>query len=235
MVGNVEQQMLDMLIPVAEALGEDLLPSVAFIGGSTVALLITDPITRQAVRFTQDVDLILHAEGHAHWQRLLQQLRERGFRESAEDEIICRMRLGEVIVDFMPDDERILGFSNRWYQLALANAQPLILTEQITINVLTPVYFIATKLEAYHGRGDNSPISSHDLEDIINLVDGRATLLDELQQNEAAVCDYVALQFTQLLKHRDFDYAVQGNIQDRARSDLFFQRWQAIADLTNKH
>ena len=57
---NIPQTMLEMLVPVAEALGDELLPSVAFVGGSTTALLITDSITRQAVRFTEDVDLILN-------------------------------------------------------------------------------------------------------------------------------------------------------------------------------
>ncbi|WP_335342497.1 hypothetical protein [Sedimenticola hydrogenitrophicus] len=55
--------MLEMLLPVAEALGQELLAHVAFVGGSTTAFLITDPITRQAVRFTEDVDLIVHVGG----------------------------------------------------------------------------------------------------------------------------------------------------------------------------
>ena len=122
MEASIPAQMLQMLIPVAEALGEDLLPNVAFVGGSTTALLITDPITRQAVRFTEDVDLILNVDGKAHWQRLQKQLRERGFKESMEDNLICRMRLGQLKVNFMPDDETILGFTNRWYHKALAIA-----------------------------------------------------------------------------------------------------------------
>ncbi|MDF1529679.1 MAG: hypothetical protein P1R74_11190, partial [Sedimenticola sp.] len=65
---DVPQQMMDMLLPVAHALGEELLAHVAFVGGSTTAFLITDPITRRAVRFTEDVDLIVHVEGQAQWQ-----------------------------------------------------------------------------------------------------------------------------------------------------------------------
>lgn len=169
MIPDMPQQMLEMLIPVAEALGDELLKRVAFVGGSTTAFLISDPITRQAVRFTEDVDLILKVDGRAQWLKLQKQLRERGFKESMQEELTCRMMLGNLKVDFMPDDATILGFTNRWYHAALANAQPYALTELISINLLSPEYFIATKLEAYHGRGNNDPMRSHDLEDIINL------------------------------------------------------------------
>lgn len=232
MPANIPEQMLRMLIPVAEALGDELLPHVAFVGGSTTALLITDLVSRQAVRFSEDVDLIVSVDGYAHWLDLQQRLRERGFRESPEDDVICRMRLGDLKVDFMPDDERILGFTNRWYQQALASAQPCALTGSITINLLTPAYFIATKLEAYHGRGNDDPLTSHDLEDIINLVDGRAELLPELNGAEEDVRHYIATQFAQLLAQPDFEYAVQGNIRDAERAEMVLERFENIAELT---
>ncbi len=64
-----------MLVSVADALGEELLPRVAFVGGSTTALLISDPITRQAVRFTEDVDVIFSVDGPAAWQIMQQKLK----------------------------------------------------------------------------------------------------------------------------------------------------------------
>ncbi|WP_305906573.1 nucleotidyl transferase AbiEii/AbiGii toxin family protein [Methylomarinum sp. Ch1-1] len=231
MTADIPQKMLQMLVPVAEALGDELLPYVAFVGGSTTALLISDPITRHAVRFTEDVDLILDIDGRAQWHRFQQQLRERGFKESMEENLTCRMMLGALKVDFMPADASILGFTNCWYHAALTNARPYPLTDQITINLLAPEYFIATKLEAYHGRGNNDPMGSHDLEDIINLVDGRIELLNELQQAEENVRHYIAKQFAGLLQHPDFEYAVLGNLQDAGRSELFFDRWEQIAAL----
>lgn len=233
MSSDVPQKMLDMLIPVAEALGEELLPYVAFVGGSTTAFLISDPISFEKVRFTEDVDLIIRVKGRADWQRLLKQLRERGFKESMQDDLTCRMRLGGLKVDFMPDDAAILGFTNRWYHKALSHVQPYPLSKRITINLLTPAYFIATKLEAYHGRGENDPLGSHDLEDIINLVDGRNELVEDIAHAEGDVRQYIAEQFTALLQHPDFDYAVQGNLKDKHRSELFFERWEQIAALTS--
>lgn len=223
--------MLEMLLPVAEALGEELLAHVAFVGGSTTAFLVTDPITRQAVRFTEDVDLIVHVDGLAQWQQWQRKLHARGFTQHMEDDIICRMRLGDLKVDLMPDDENILGFTNRWYRSAIEHAEPYPLNESITINLLSPVYFIATKLEAWLGRGGNDPMRSHDLEDMINLVDGREELAGEVMAATPDVRDYIAAQFQALLEHPEFDYAIQGNLQDNNRAELFYQRWEQISGL----
>ena len=107
---GVPQQMMEMLLPVAHALGEEPLANVVFVGRSTTAFLITDPITRQAVRFTEDVDLIVHVEGQAQWQCWLRKLQVRGFTQSVEGDVICRMRLGALKVDLRPDDENIIGY-----------------------------------------------------------------------------------------------------------------------------
>ncbi|MBT3202805.1 MAG: hypothetical protein HOM14_02865 [Gammaproteobacteria bacterium] len=40
----------DMLIRVAEGLGEELLPKFVFVGGCTTALLVTDEFTREQVK-----------------------------------------------------------------------------------------------------------------------------------------------------------------------------------------
>ena len=219
-----------MLLQVAEALGEELLPHVVFVGGSTTALLLTDPVSLEGVRFTEDVDLIVEADTRAKWARLQRQLRARGFKESMEDEVVCRMRLGDLKVDFMPQDESILGFTNRWYQDALSSARPFALTDSVSINLLGSAYFLATKLEAYRGRGNDDPLSSHDLEDIINLVDGRDGLLQELTQARENVRHYIAEEFAKLLDHPSFDYAVQGNVAEPRRAEIVMRRFEDIAE-----
>ena len=159
-----------MLSRVATALESSLLADVAFVGGCTTGLWVTDAFSRQGIRFTDDVDLIVSVMGKAGWYRLRDQLLASGFSESSED-ISCRMRLGELKVDFMPDDEDVLGFTNRWYESALENAVAYELKENLRVNVVSPVYLIATKLEAFKGRGNNDPLGSRDVEDILTLFD----------------------------------------------------------------
>ncbi|EPM51936.1 hypothetical protein [Pseudomonas syringae] len=111
-------QNIQMLEIVAQALGQDLCQEVAFVGGCTTALLMTDELSREDVRYTDDVDLVVHLTGYAQWQRLVEQLQQKGFRQ-AQDEVICRMRLGELKVDFMPEDDEtadLLGCNNRWFK-----------------------------------------------------------------------------------------------------------------------
>lgn len=228
-MSSAYDQLKSMIETVAIALGDDLLKEVAFVGGSTTGLLITDEFTKEEVRSTDDVDLIVNVVGYAQWADFQQRLRDKGFMESMDDNIICRMRLGELKVDFMPDDESILGFSNRWYEKALKTAQNYELSEGLIIKLLTPPFFIATKLEAYRGRGGDDPLASHDLEDILNLVDGREELVSEIEATDEDVRSYIAQQIDLLLRHSNFDYAVQSIVRgDKGRAALIFERLEAI-------
>jgi hypothetical protein len=91
-----------------------------------------------------------------------------GFTEDAsEGAPICRWQHGEIKLDLMPLDEKILGFSNRWYKSAMDSAQEFEIGRDVRIRVVTASYFCATKLEAFKGCGKGDYLSSHDLEDLI--------------------------------------------------------------------
>lgn len=164
---------------VAERLGEHLRDEFVFVGGAVVGLLITDPAL-PAIRPTEDVDLIVHAAVLADYHRVEMAMRERGFvQDMAPTAPICRWRIDNVAVDVMPTLENILGFSNRWYPLALQTAQPVTLPSGTAIRLVLAPVFLATKLEAFAGRGNNDYLFSHDLGDLISVIDGRDALLDE--------------------------------------------------------
>ena len=224
-----------MLQRVADALGTELLRQVAFVGGCTTGLLITDAVSREAVRFTDDVDLIVHVIGLGNWYQFVQVLTGKGFRTSPEDDVICRMRLrdgnaSELIVDFMPEDAAILGFGNRWYADALRVAVDHTLPGGTVIRVVAPAYFLGTKLEAFRGRGNNDPLGSRDVEDILNVVDGRATLVDEVAHASKALRADIAAGLTDLMALRDFDYAVQATARNnKQREELIFARLDILA------
>lgn len=222
-----------MLVEVALALGPDLLKKVTFVGGCTTALLLTDEVTVEQVRHTDDVDLIVHVLSYAKYHSLQEELKRRGFNvaDPAQDEDlpICAMRLNELRVDIMPDDESILGFSNRWYQAAMENAVDYPLNQDITIKLVSPEYFIVTKLEAWLGRGGGDALTSRDIEDIINLIDGRDTLPEELVHASADVRAFISQQLSLLLEDRYFGYAVSsqsgGNFR---REKIIFGRIEEI-------
>jgi predicted nucleotidyltransferase len=162
---------LDQLISAAIKL-EPLLDQIAFVGGCVTGLLVTDP-GAAPVRATLDVDVIVGAASYANFTLLEEELRRLGFRECREKGApICRWIHGDLILDFMPTDSSILGFSNRWYAVALATAQRVVAGNH-EIRVITAPCFVATKLEALRGRGKQDFHTSHDLEDIVTVIDSR--------------------------------------------------------------
>lgn len=232
---TVQGQLKEMLKTVAMALGVELRERLVFVGGCTTALYITDPITLEGVRATDDVDLIVDLAGFAEWAELMDRLRQRGFSETPDDPVICRMKLGELKVDFMPDDEAILGFSNRWYAKGIETAVPASLDETLVIRRLTPPLFVATKLEAYRGRGDGDLIGSRDAEDILLLVDGREELVEEVAAADPEIRTYIAGQIAELLEDRNFDHFLEGNIRGPAgRAEIVYDRLVAISRLGDR-
>ena len=234
MIQPVHGQLLHMLKSVAIAIGDDLRERLVFVGGCTTVLFITDPITFDDVRATDDVDVIVDLVGYRGWARLRDQLREKGFSESPDDDVICRMRHGGLKVDFMPDDADILGFSNRWYARGIETAISCELSDSLTIKRLTSPLFIATKLEAYNGRGNDDPLGSHDLEDILIVTDGREELVDEVRKADRDVREYISGQISNLLKHYDFDSFLEGNIRGPdGRAAIVRDRLEALCLLNS--
>jgi len=225
--------LLSMMETVALALGPELCEQVTFVGGCTTCLLLTDETTIEGVRHTDDVDLIVHRTSTSSFHRLQQELQAKGFTIPApttgEAPPICAMMLGDLRVDFMPDDASILGFSNRWYPAAIQNAMPYKLTPDLHIKLVTPAYFLATKLEAYEGRGNGDLLTSRDMEDILTLVDGYDELVEEIQRADVDVQNYLSEKVTELLNETDFEYAVSSQARgDRGREDLIFERLEAL-------
>jgi predicted nucleotidyltransferase len=187
-------------------------------------------VTLEDVRATDDIDLIVDLAGFAEWAQLLELLRQKGFSEADGETVICRMRLGTLRVDFIPDDETILGFSNRWYAQGIETATIYPLVENFDIKILTPALFVATKLEAFAGRGNDDLLSSRDAEDILLVVDGREALLQELLAASESVRNYIAEQFTVLIALPDFNDFLEGNIRGpTGRVDIVRKRFIAIS------
>ena len=215
---NANDPNVALLEIVAERLGDDLRDELVFVGGAVAGLLITDP-AMPAIRPTDDVDTICQALALADYHRIETRLRARGFVQDLTAEApICRWRIKHVAVDVMPTLEKILGFSNRWYPLALATAQPIALPSGRPIRLLTAPVFLATKLEAFDGRGKGDFLFSHDLEDLLAVIDGRASLLDECRASPPELREYLAARLASLLATRDFVDALSGHLPGDAAS-----------------
>jgi hypothetical protein len=139
---------LDLLIAAADML-RPLLPELVFVGGCMTGLLITDEAAAEP-RGTFDVDAIAEITSYAQYAEFSDRLRSLGFNEDAsEGAPLCRWIRGGTVLDVMPLDEKILGFSNRWYRAAMETSVRKRLRGDLDIRMVTAPYFVATKLEAF--------------------------------------------------------------------------------------
>lgn len=225
-------QMLDV---VAQRLGDDLCGRLVFVGGAVAGLLITDP-AQPAIRPTEDVDLLAQVVVRADYYALEVELRARGFQQDMRvGAPICRWTVDSVTVDVMPTLPEVLGFSNRWYPLACETAWTATLPSGRRIQVITAPAFVATKLEAFAGRGQGDFLFSHDLADIVSVIDGRESLLIELRQAVPELRRHVGAAIAQLMRSRGFLDSLPGHLPGDAASQERLPdlqaRLQQIAEL----
>ena len=101
---------------VGLALGEELRKEVVFVGGVTTTIYIendSEPNTTP----TEDVDLIVNITSILEYELFEKKIGKLGFKRNlSHPGPLCRFELNSIIVDFMPIDEKILGFSNQWYK-----------------------------------------------------------------------------------------------------------------------
>jgi predicted nucleotidyltransferase len=228
---------LPFLILTTQALG-DLCESLVFVGGCATGLLLTT--TRaQAIRATQDVDVVVNVVSTADYHAMEKAVESRGFKHDLSPEApICRWVLQGVALDLMPSKPGILGFHNRWYPLAVQTATRVRLPNDIEIRLIAAPLFVATKFEAFHGRGDNDYLGSHDLEDIITVIDGRPELMEEIKQADDELKCYISAEINTLLEDSNFLTALPGHLPGDAASQgrlpELIQRMRAIATLCQK-
>lgn len=194
---------------------DPFLNEVAFVGGATIALWITDPAAPEP-RPTKDVDVVVEVASRMAWHNFEERLRAQGLRNDSSSQVICRWIAGtgrdELLVDAMPSDASILGFENRWQRPALDHAVTVDLPSGRRIRAITPPYLIATKLEAWNGRGRGDHLASHDLEDVINLVDGREEIVAEVAAAPNELRTYLASEIAALLAQQRFRDTLDGTI-----------------------
>jgi len=221
---------VELLARVATALG-DLRERLTFVGGCATGLLITDPAAAP-VRATQDVDAIVAVVSLADYHRIGGALRERGFAQTLEEgEPPYRWTFAGLKLDLMPTDAGILGFSNRWYEVLLRSAVTMVIGG-VAVRVADAPSFVATKLEAFLDRGGGDYLSSHDLEDVLSVVDGRPELSAELGKAPPELRSFVAQTFARLLGDAGFDNALPGLVIDGSpavRTPVVRERLRAIA------
>jgi hypothetical protein len=84
------------------------------------------------------------------------------------------------------------------------------LASGLTLRAITAPYFVGTKIEAFQGRGEEDYFASHDLEDLIAVVDGRGSLLEEIDMASSELPRFIGEAIRSLLGEPRFVDALPG-------------------------
>lgn len=185
---------------VANAL-DTLKEKVVFVGGATISLYPDRQVFE--VRPTDDVDVIIEILNYKNRAELEEKLRAIGFSHDFESHVICRYKIQGIIVDIMPTNDPSIGFSNKWYPEGFNQAIDYVIEERSTVKILSAPYFIATKFEAFKGRGKNDGRMSQDFEDIIYVLENRESIWEEMNNSSEDVKNYLRSEFLSLLNNPD--------------------------------
>jgi hypothetical protein len=226
---NPNLEIMEIAVIRLGALAEEMV----FLGGCATGLLITDAVA-PPICATKDVDVISEVGSLIEYHRLSKRLRERGFSEDqSPDAPICRWRAGGILLDVMPTHPEILGFGNDWYQPAFDAAEWEELPSGRKIRMVSAPYFLATKLAAFDGRGQGDYMMSHDMEDIVAVIDGRPEIVEQVWHCDNKLRDHLQARLAALLKDDRFLEALSGHMPgdagSQARVPIIIQRLKAIA------
>jgi hypothetical protein len=97
------------------------------------------------------------------------------------------------------------------------------------MKVISAPLFIATKFEAFHDRG-NGDYLHHDMEDILNIVDGREELPNEINDASTDVQEFVRNEIDECLADENFVNQLTWMFPT-GRSEVVIRRLRKIAGL----
>ena len=202
---------IDRIQVIAAGLKELARESI-FIGGACVQFYVLNPKLRD-FRPTRDIDCIVKIGSYSEFNRFSGRLRELGFtHDTSENAPIVRWIFKDILVDTIPDESTIAGFRKiPWFKEGRTHAILKELPSGIKIHILPLSYFLATKLDASKDRGSGDYLVNHDLEDIINIIDGNDSLT-EILSAPLNVKNYIIRSFSELLKDPDFKRSISGHI-----------------------
>jgi predicted nucleotidyltransferase len=212
---------------LAEKLG-DLSEEVVVVGGCSPALIL-DINTAPDLRPTDDVDVMVQADNYGRYFDFIVRIKERGFVER-EGDPIGRYTFDELVVDVMPTEADVLGFTNKWYKKAFAKAVYRELPSGKSIKTVTPVYFIATKFEAFRDRGKDDLVASPDLEDIITMMVETATFEEELRDADIDVQKYISEQFKELVSDENYPHFLSAHLRGDEASQAFLPELRQLIE-----
>ena len=221
----------EVIRKIALALGA-MNKRVIFVGGATIGLYINDPAADD-VRATKDVDIIVAIATLGELESIREELIQKGFKQSPEDDVICRFRYDNIIVDVMSTKAVGWAPANPWFSQGFTQREVLEISDQ-KIKIPPLPYFIASKFSAHNSRGGKDPRTSHDFEDIVYVIDNRTDFVEQIAKASYHVRPYLKEQLEEILNDGVMQEAILGNLAFETREERYQRIIQCIEQIVNE-
>ena len=219
----------ERLQEIADAM-EELNDRLIYVGGSMAGLYATDPAAAEP-RTTTDVDCVVNTQSYAEHAAFEDILRDRHFQnDQSPDAPLCRWIYNNEKVDVVSVEEKSLLFGNRWYKSGFDERESYVLPSGRSIYRLSAVYYVATKMEALLSRGGDDWRGAKDFEDIVYVLNYRPDFVEECKNAYWEVRNYLAEQFSLILKRRNITEELECAIDEIDRTDYVLEQLSAIAN-----
>jgi predicted nucleotidyltransferase len=215
---------------IATALGE-LNEKVAFVGGAVVGIYAND-LAADDVRPTKDIDITLQIASLGKLEMLREELSTKGFKQEANEDVICRFVYDDILVDVMSTHPVGWAPANQWF----APGFNYLISKKIgdrMINLLSLPYFLATKFDAHADRGGSDPRASKDFEDIVYLLDYVSDFDQQISIAPKDVKTYLVEQFNAILKDNLKQEAILAQLPYAIQTERFAIIMQKIRTIVS--
>ncbi|MES2837807.1 MAG: nucleotidyl transferase AbiEii/AbiGii toxin family protein [Bacteroidota bacterium] len=209
---------LNVIKRIAKALGE-LNNNVIYVGGAVVSIYANDPAADD-VRPTKDIDISLSVASISELEKVRLDLISKGFKQTADEDVICRFKYEDILVDVMNTKSIDWAPANSWFEKGYSSREKIKI-EDFQIQILSLPYFLATKFEAYNNRGKNNPITSSDFEDIGYIMDNRLDFVELIENANQNVKDFLIEEFQKIINDRIKQEAIEANLYYENKQERF--------------
>jgi hypothetical protein len=204
---------------------------VTYVGGAVIPLYVIDPAAERP-RPTEDVDTVIKTTTYAEYVHNQEKLRSIGLKESTDpDDPPCRWKYEGLKIDVMPVKGEFFGFDNKWYEEGVEHAEPRELTDEVTVQVFTPPYLFADKINAFRDRGDDDYYFSPDFEDMVRLVDGFPDFVSEIREANPDVQSYIREWVRDFLNQSGARDYIAAHVTQAERADILLERFHQLEEL----
>jgi len=199
---------LAVVAEIAEALKE-YNQKMVFVGGAVVSLY-TDDTAADEIRPTSDIDMTLNVVSLKEWYNIQKDLAKLGFYPDPFGPAICSYKYKDIPVDIMASEDGPLGTANSWYKIGFMDLWKVKVKSQ-EINILKAPCYLATKFEAFGNRGIDYR-SSHDMEDIIYILDNRIDIVNEIEKSPQKVRKFIQSELNKMVEQSLLNEVLEAHI-----------------------